>query len=113
MYQKLTIYSLLFFLAFHGVLLSQDDFSDDFEKTDDIINITGKVSDAKTGRTLAGANITVDDSDIGAASDGDGSYSIENVPVGSSLTASVIGYEQISIFADVDVINFELIPVIQ
>ena len=108
MYQKVKILVMSFLMIFHGILLSQDDFSDENISEDKFINIAGQVTNVSNGRAIAGANIIVDDSDLGAASDDEGSYSIENVPTGSSLTASVIGYEDITIFADSETINFEM-----
>ncbi|MBU0528619.1 TonB-dependent receptor [bacterium] len=55
--------------------------------------ITGTVTDAKTGNGLAGANVVVGGTTMGAAADVDGYFVIENVPDGTyTLTASVIGY---------------------
>ena len=60
---------------------AQDDFSD--ENTDGMfqdgqkITISGTVKDASTGEGLAGANIVVEGTDIGSASDVEGSYTIE------------------------------------
>jgi iron complex outermembrane recepter protein len=56
--------------------------------------ITGTVSDAANGNGLAGANVVVGGTTMGAAADVDGYFAIENVPNGTyTLTASVIGYE--------------------
>ena len=56
--------------------------------------ITGTVTDAKSGNGLAGANVVVGGTTMGAAADVDGYFVIENVPNGTyTLTASVIGYE--------------------
>jgi outer membrane cobalamin receptor len=55
--------------------------------------ITGTVTDA-SGNGLAGANVVVGGTAMGAAADVDGYFAIENVPNGTyTLTASVIGYE--------------------
>ena len=46
------------------------------------------------GTALAGANVIVDGSGMGAATDVDGGYTILNVPAGRySVTASYIGYK--------------------
>lgn len=59
--------------------------------------ITGTVTDAGTGEALAGANVIVEGTDLGAAADASGQYAIENVPAGTqTITASVIGYEESS-----------------
>jgi len=56
--------------------------------------VTGTVTDAGSGNGLAGANVVVGGTTMGAAADADGYYVIENVPDGTyTLTASVIGYE--------------------
>ena len=56
--------------------------------------ITGTVSDAANGNGLAGANVVVGGTTMGAAADVDGYFAIEDVPNGTyTLTASVIGYE--------------------
>jgi len=56
--------------------------------------ITGTVSDADNGNGLAGANVVVGGTTMGAAADVDGYFVIENVPDGTyTLAASVIGYE--------------------
>lgn len=60
--------------------------------------ISGKVIDAGNGEPVVGANIIVNGTRLGAASDIDGSYFIINIPPGNySLTASMIGYEQLKI----------------
>jgi outer membrane receptor protein involved in Fe transport len=56
--------------------------------------IAGKISDAQTGRSLPGANVTIIGTLMGAAADGDGEYYILNIPPGRyELRASMIGYE--------------------
>jgi len=59
--------------------------------------ITGKVTDAGTGRTLPGANVLIEGTTMGAAADASGNYLIANVPSGNiTISASVIGYEKAS-----------------
>ena len=59
-------------------------------------SIVGSVTDAD-GNALPGANVAVEGTSLGAATDGNGSYSISGVPAGSyTLTASFIGYESSS-----------------
>ena len=65
---------------------AQDDFSDETVENE-TVTISGKVTDSKSGEGIAGANITVEGSDLGAASDEDGSFSIEGVAAGPSVTA--------------------------
>ena len=58
---------------------------------------TGKIRGTVTsadGQPLAGANVIVDGTTKGAATDGEGNYTILNVEAGSySVTASYIGYQ--------------------
>lgn len=55
--------------------------------------ITGQVIDDQTGVDLPGANILVEELGIGAATDANGIYEIEDVPPGSyTVRASFIGY---------------------
>ncbi len=55
--------------------------------------VTGTVTDASTGDGLAGANVVVGGTSLGAAADEDGYFVVENIPDGTyTLTASVIGY---------------------
>ena len=56
--------------------------------------IVGKVTDAKTGEGLPGANVIVLGKKLGSATDLDGSFVIINVPVGALiLQASMIGFK--------------------
>ena len=67
--------------------------------------IEGTVTDTE-GNPLAGANVIVDGTSVGAASDSDGAYQID-VPAGTvggqnvSLTASYIRYKNLSINVDI------------
>ena len=55
--------------------------------------IQGTVSD-QDGNALPGANVVVEGTSLGEATDGNGTYSITGVPAGSyNVTASFIGYE--------------------
>jgi len=59
-------------------------------------SITGKVSDKATDEPLAGANVMVEGTPLGAASDAGGYYRISNVPVGvHAVICSYIGYESV------------------
>jgi len=60
------------------------------------MTVSGSVSDAATGGALAGANVVVEGTDLGAATDANGSYTIANVPSGATVTASMIGYSSAS-----------------
>ena len=67
--------------------------------------IEGTVTDTD-GNPLPGANVIVDGTSVGAASDSDGAYQID-VPAGTvggqnvSLTASYIGYKNLSVNVDI------------
>lgn len=71
------------------------------------MTVSGTVTDASTGNTLAGANVVVDGTDMGAAADANGGYTISNVPNGATLTASMIGYTDESATAG-RTVNFRL-----
>ena len=59
-------------------------------------SIYGTVTD-QDGNSLPGANVAVEGTSLGAATDGNGAYSISGVPAGSyTVTASYIGYESSS-----------------
>jgi len=51
------------------------------------------VKDADSGESLAGANVVVEGTGLGTATDIQGRFTISNVPEGSQITASMIGYE--------------------
>jgi hypothetical protein len=75
--------------------------------------IAGMVNDVSSGAALAGANVVVEGTNLGAAADDGGSYLIKNVPAGShTVTASVIGYksssESVTIGRGTAVVNFSL-----
>lgn len=58
----------------------------------------GKVVDASSGEGIPFANVLVDGTTIGAASDAEGNYVILNIPPGVySVTASYIGYQKVTI----------------
>ena len=82
--------------------LAQDDFSD--EQTETFTSISGTVTDASSGKPIAGAMI-VDNGDLGGAADQDGKYTIDGITSGVSVTASAIGYEDMTVFK----INLKLI----
>ena len=55
------------------------------------MTVSGTVTDASNGEALAGANVVVDGTNLGAAADANGGYTISNVPNGATVTASMIG----------------------
>ncbi len=80
-------------------------------------NIEGKVTDAKTGEPLLGANVMLIGTSMGAATDANGNYIIHNVSPGSyTLSATYIGYKSEKINITVKEgshtrQNFKLLPV--
>ena len=59
--------------------------------------ITGEVIDADTHQPLIGANIMLIATDLGNATNTEGKFSINNIPVGSyTISVSMIGYESVS-----------------
>ena len=55
--------------------------------------IAGKVVDARTGEALVGANVTIEGTQSGAASDVEGFFTILSVPPGTyRVRASIVGY---------------------
>ena len=58
------------------------------------VDITGKVVNANTGEPLQGANVLIEQTPLGGATDENGLFSIRNLPIGNyTISASVIGYE--------------------
>ena len=81
MYNKILTTILSLHILFNFAL-SQDDFSDEpSADANQIASISGTVTDLESGRPVAGANVVVDDSDLGAAADEDGKFIIEGVQV--------------------------------
>ncbi|MBV6511348.1 MAG: hypothetical protein FMNOHCHN_00828 [Ignavibacteriaceae bacterium] len=82
---------ILLFLFLPGILFAQKG------------KISGKVTDARTGEELIGVNILVVGTNIGAASDVSGRYSIINVTPGIvEISASLLGYGKVTV-SDVEV----------
>lgn len=58
--------------------------------------ISGLVKDAKTGETIPGATVQVLETTLGAITDGNGFYTIKNIPTKTySVQASFVGYETV------------------
>ncbi len=78
--------------------------------------ITGKVTDKVTGDPLPGANVYLQNTSFGAATDVSGNYTIAGVPTGScTLQVSYLGYKPQSLDINVTedktlVLNFGLEP---
>ena len=61
------------------------------------VQVSGTVTDADTGDSLPGANVVIEGTTMGAATDQDGRYTISGVPSGThTLTVSFIGYVESS-----------------
>ena len=79
--------------------------------------VIGKITDSTNTQPLIGANVIIEGTSLGAASNIDGNYSIQNVPAGNySLKASYIGYKTVVIKIKVEAgksleQNIELVPV--
>jgi len=59
------------------------------------VNISGTVTDADTGDSLPGANVVIEGTTMGAATDQNGRYTISGVPSGThTLTVTFIGYDE-------------------
>jgi outer membrane receptor protein involved in Fe transport len=81
--------------------------------------IAGKVRDAETGEPLVGADVIVEGTELGAATDEKGEFVILYVPAGTySVTASYLGYDpftytQVIVNADqTTTLNFRLKPTV-
>lgn len=86
MVRKLSTCLLFLALALPGVALAQGTGT-----------LAGVVIDAETGEGLPGANVRIEGTTLGDATDVDGSYRIIGVPVGEySITASFAGYEAVT-----------------
>jgi hypothetical protein len=60
--------------------------------------LSGKVTDRETGEPLIGANVKIEGTDRGAATNINGEYVILNVPIGkATLIASYVSYQTITI----------------
>lgn len=56
--------------------------------------VQGTVTDANTGETLPGANVTVEGTQIGTTTDGEGQYQVEVPGPDATLVFSFIGYQE-------------------
>lgn len=60
----------------------------------ELFTIKGQVVDFRTGDPLPGANVYLNNTFLGAASDADGNFTIYNIPPGTyQLIATYVGYE--------------------
>lgn len=72
------------------------------------IRVSGTVTEDATGETLAGVNVIIQGTTIGTITDIEGNYSLD-VPRGSTLLFSFVGYLTQSITADRQTINVTLV----
>ena len=98
---------MFFSLFIASFALSQDDFTDE-SASDEVLNISGIITDSDSGKPLAGANVVVDDTDLGSAADDDGAFPIDGVKLGASITVSMIGYDDVTVYADKADVNVSL-----
>jgi hypothetical protein len=83
----LSLLIIIMFLTTHNNAFAQNTGS-----------VFGKIVDAATGEELIGANILLEGTTIGAASDIEGNFKINNIPSGTySLIASMIGYSKLTV----------------
>lgn len=72
-------------------------------------SLSGTVTDERTGETLPGVNILVQQLERGAATDIDGNFTIENMPYGTyDLRITLIGYRTTTRQVEIDSPNTEL-----
>ncbi|MBT4034060.1 MAG: carboxypeptidase-like regulatory domain-containing protein [Candidatus Marinimicrobia bacterium] len=80
--KKLLVHILILGLSIHPILAATGQI------------IEGTIIDRDTQQPLPGANVILDGTSLGAATDMDGHYYIHNVPAGSySLRVHMIGYK--------------------
>ena len=77
--------------------------------------LSGTISDAASGETLPGSNIIIVELSRGSATDVDGNYTIENIPVGTyTVRASFLGYsvneQNVNISSGENTLNIQLSP---
>ncbi len=87
---KLISYALLLFVS---IFVISDNLQAQIKG-----RIAGQVTDSKTGDFLPGANVMIQGTQFGSATDREGKYRIGNVPPGTyTLTVSYIGYENFAV----------------
>ncbi len=107
-YLRLLI-SFFIVIATIDLVKGQDDFGDLEEVAEgSVINVTGKVLDAGSGRPLAGANLMIEGTEDGTATDETGEFTFENIEAGSAISISMIGYEDVVVYADQEVLEISL-----
>ena len=77
--------------------------------------LSGTITDAASGETLPGSNILIVELSRGSATDVDGNYTIEKIPVGTyTIRASFLGYsvneQEVNIGSGENTLNIQLQP---
>jgi hypothetical protein len=68
-------------------------------------SIVGKITDIESGEALIGANVFLEGTSFGSATDFEGNYFIQNLPSGTyTIVANYIGYEK-KIIEDIELID--------
>ncbi|MGV3557731.1 TonB family protein [Larkinella arboricola] len=81
--------------------------------SDEKITVSGKVTD-QNGQPLPGATVVVQNGTIGAQTDAQGQYKVENIPANATLVASFVGFEsQKKAVAGKKTLDFELTAVVK
>ena len=78
-------------------------------------SLTGVVNDAQSGEPLPGANVFIEELELGASTDIDGQYAVTNIPLGTyDVRVTFLGYreinEEVTITTGENIQNFELQP---
>jgi hypothetical protein len=77
-------------------------FAQDVPRKQRFGQLEGLVTDLSTGTPLIGANVIIEGTSLGSATDQYGKYSIPRVPTGSyTLVVSYIGYQNVKLEIDV------------
>lgn len=86
------LHNRFFFVILLSLLVSFGAFAQNKGK------IEGRVVDRETGDPLIGANVTIEGTVLGAASDRNGAYRISQVPPGTyTVRASMIGFQTVAV----------------
>ena len=115
---KNRLFLLTFVLSLPLAIFAQDDAVVEEAVQEEAVwgevgTLAGMVTDVSSGAALAGANVVVEGTDLGAAADASGSYLIEELPAGTyTVTASMMGYksssESVTVGTGTAVVNFSL-----
>ena len=110
---KNRLFLLIFVLNLPLAIFAQDDTVVEEAVWGEYGTLAGMVTDVSSGAVLAGANVIVEGTDLGAAANASGSYLIEKLPAGSyTVTASMMGYksssESVTVSTGTAVVNFSL-----